>query len=79
MEVGTALMVVMLLWTGDFILGAPSNAPALEWAFGGAVELLPFLNITILRNHSHYIKVDGLHVVREGSRDHILRQTLKKT
>ena len=71
MEVGTALMVVMILWAGDLVLGAPSNAPALEWTFGGDFELLPFLKKTILRNHSPYVEVDGLLTAQEELRARI--------
>ena len=42
MEVGTALTIVMILWAGDLVLGAPSNAPALEWAFGGDFSIVTY-------------------------------------
>ena len=42
MEVGTALTIVMILWAGDLVLGAPNNGPALEWAFGGDFRIVTF-------------------------------------
>ena len=40
MEVGTALTIVMILWAGDLVLGAPNNGAALEWAFGGDFRIV---------------------------------------
>ena len=78
MKVGLALMVLVLLWPGELPLGAPSNTPALEWAFGGISDLLPFFKHNHTKRPFAYIEVDGLRVVVGGLRGRILRQILRK-
>ena len=45
MEIGTALSIVMILWAGDLVIGAPCSGPALEWAFGGRFRVFTFIKI----------------------------------
>ena len=72
MEVSTVITMVMILWAGDLVLGAPSNAPALEWAFGGDFRIVTFYKKK-LRNYSPYVEVDGLLAAQEELRAGILR------
>ena len=44
MDIGIALHIVMILWASDLVIGAPSSGPALEWAFGGGIRVITFIN-----------------------------------